>query len=165
MVTQALWDACAAHNRQPLIAIDEADLLSSAMLEEIRLVTNFHMDSASPIGLCLVGQPELRQRFRLRAFEAISQRATLRFHLGGLPEPETNACIGHHLKVAGVTHPLFSDEAIHLIRQCTQGHPPAHQQRGRGLRAGGLRGAEEPHRQGHGKKASGGVSGRPGRMN
>lgn len=122
-VTEALWDAHAGHDRRPLIVIDEAHLLSPAMLEEIRFLTNFSMDSASPMALCLVGQPELRSRLRLRAFEAISQRVTLRFHLGGLPEPETKAYIHHHLKVAGVTHPLFSDEAVRLIHQFTKGIP------------------------------------------
>jgi len=79
----------------PLIVIDEAHLLSPAMLEEIRFLTNFHMDSTSPMALCLVGQPERRNKLRLRAFEAISQRVTLRFHLGGLPEAETRAYIGN----------------------------------------------------------------------
>ena len=55
----------------PLIVIDEAHLLSPAMLEEIRFLTNFHMDSASPMALCLVGQPERRNKLRLRAFEAM----------------------------------------------------------------------------------------------
>lgn len=122
-VAQALWDAHAAHDRRPLIVIDEAHLLCPAMLEEIRFLTNYHMDSASPMALCLVGQPELRQRLRLRAFEAISQRVTLRFHLAGFPEPETKAYIGHHLKVAGVAHALFSDEAVRLIHQFTKGIP------------------------------------------
>jgi type II secretory pathway predicted ATPase ExeA len=123
VVTEALWDAHAAHARQPLIVIDEAHLLSPAMLEEIRFMTNYQMDSGSPMALCLVGQPELRARLRLRVFEAISQRVTVRFHLAGLPEPETKAYIGHHLKVAGVAHPLFSDEAVRLIHQFTKGIP------------------------------------------
>jgi len=122
-VTQAIWDAHSGHDRRPLIVIDEAHLLSPAMLEEIRFLTNFGMDSASPMALCLVGQPELRHRLRLRAFEAISQRVTLRFHLSGLPEAETKAYIQHHLKVAGVAHPLFSDEATHLIHHFTKGIP------------------------------------------
>jgi type II secretory pathway predicted ATPase ExeA len=37
-VTRALWDAHASHDRRPLIVIDEAHLLSPAMLEEIRFL-------------------------------------------------------------------------------------------------------------------------------
>jgi len=48
---------------------------------------------------------------------------TLRFHLGGLPEAKTRAYIGRHPKVAGVGHPLFSDEAAHLVHQFTKGVP------------------------------------------
>jgi len=55
-----------------------------------------------------------RHRLRLKSLEAISQRVNLRFHLVGLPEKETRAYIEHHLKVAGVNHTLFSDEAVRL---------------------------------------------------
>jgi type II secretory pathway predicted ATPase ExeA len=122
-VTAALWEASTAHDRRPLIVIDEAHLLSPTMLEEIRFLANFSMDSTSPMALCLVGQPELRAKLRLRAFEAISQRVNLRYHLTGLPEPETKAYIHHHVKVAGVSHHLFSAEAIQLIHQFTKGIP------------------------------------------
>lgn len=122
-LTQALWDAHRNHDKQPVIVIDEGHLLSPALLEEIRFLTNFHMDSAAPMALCLVGQPELRQRLRLQTFEAITQRVNLRFHLSGFSDLETKAYIQHHLKVAGVNHPLFSDEAVRLIHQFSKGIP------------------------------------------
>lgn len=93
------------------------------MLEEVRFLTNFYMDSASPMALCLVDQTELCHRLRLKSLEAISHRVNLRFHLVGLPEKETRAYIEHHLKVAGVSHALFSDEAMRLIHQFTKGIP------------------------------------------
>jgi type II secretory pathway predicted ATPase ExeA len=39
---------------------------------------NFHMDSLAPLSLILVGQPELRSKLRLKAFEAIVQRIQVR---------------------------------------------------------------------------------------
>ncbi len=122
-ITQALWDAHRNHDKQPVIVIDEGHLLSPALLEEIRFLTNFHMDSASPMALCLVGQTELRQRLRLQTFEAITQRVNMRYHLTGLSDLETKAYIQHHLKVAGVNHALFSDEAVRLIYQFAKGIP------------------------------------------
>lgn len=122
-LTQALWDAHKNQDKQPVIVIDEGHLLSQTMLEEIRFLTNFHMDSASPMALCLVGQTELRQRLRLQTFEAITQRVTMRYHLAGFSDLETKAYIQHHLKVAGVNHALFSDEAIRLIYQFSKGIP------------------------------------------
>lgn len=38
-MTRALWDAHACRDRGPLVVIDEAHLLSPAMLEEIRFLT------------------------------------------------------------------------------------------------------------------------------
>jgi type II secretory pathway predicted ATPase ExeA len=100
----ALWDAAQKYERQPVVVIDEAHLLSPPLLEEIRFLTNYQMDSASPMALCLIGQGELRRRLRLQVFEAIAQRITMRYHLSGLTEQETGEYIRHHLKVAGVNH-------------------------------------------------------------
>ena len=122
-LTEALWAAHSKQDKLPVVVIDEGHLLSGHLLEEIRFFTNFSMDSASPMALCLVGQGELRQRLRLQTFGAIAQRVTLRYHLTGLPEQETRAYIQHHLKVAGVAHPLFSDEAMRLIHQFSKGIP------------------------------------------
>jgi type II secretory pathway predicted ATPase ExeA len=119
----ALWDCQHKLDRQPVVVIDEAHLLSPPLLEEIRFLTNYQMDSASPMALCLVGQAELRRKLRLQVFAAISQRITLRYHLSGLTEPETKAYIQHHLKVAGVSHALFSEDAARLIYQYTKGIP------------------------------------------
>ncbi len=119
----ALWDSQQKLERQPVVVIDEAHLLSPLLLEEIRFLTNHQMDSASPMALCLVGQAELRSKLRLQVFAAISQRITLRYHLAGLTEPETKAYIQHHLKVAGVSHALFSEDTARLIYQYTKGIP------------------------------------------
>jgi len=119
----ALRDSAHKYERQPVVVIDEAHLLSPPLLEEIRFLTNYQMDSASPMALCLIGQGELRRRLRLQVFEAIVQRITMRYHLSGLTEQETGEYIHHHLKVAGLSHPLFSDDAARLIYQYTKGIP------------------------------------------
>ena len=119
----AIWDYHKKHDIQPVLVIDEAHLLSADMLEEIRFVVNYQMDSAAPLTLVLCGQPELRQRLRLQCFEAISQRINVRFHLAGLSDLETKAYIQHQIRVAGVQHSLFSDEAVRHIHQAAKGIP------------------------------------------
>jgi type II secretory pathway predicted ATPase ExeA len=44
---------------QPVVVVDEAHLLDREMLEEVRFLLNFRMDSQSPMALILVGQSEL----------------------------------------------------------------------------------------------------------
>lgn len=117
----ALLDLFENKKKTPVVVIDEAHLLSPSMLQEIRFLTNFHVDSLSPLALILVGQPELRDRLRLRTLEAISQRITTRYHLTGLSLEELREYIHHHLKVAGEDRQIFSDAALKKIYTQTRG--------------------------------------------
>jgi len=118
-----LLDAYENQGKQPVLVIDEAHLLSSSMLSEVRLLLNFQYDSLSPFALILVGQPELRATLRLRVFEPLRQRVGVRYHLGGLGEKETKTYIEHSLKNAGASRPLFSDSAIAQIYSISRGIP------------------------------------------
>ncbi len=108
-----------------VLIVDEAHLLSSEQLEQLRLLTNTDMDSRSSLGLVLLGQPTLRRRLKQGHFAALDQRIGLRFHLDGLPLAETADYIAHHLALAGRTDTLFSDDAIALIHQTSRGIPRA----------------------------------------
>ena len=81
------------------------------------------MDARSPLALILLGQPTLRRRLKLGAFAALDGRIGLRYHLPGLPLEETIAYLAHHLKIAGRTDPLFTDDAAALIHQTSRGVP------------------------------------------
>ena len=108
-----------------VLIVDEAHLLSTEQLEQLRLLTNTDMDSRSSLGLILLGQPTLRRRLKQGHFAALDQRIGLRFHLDGLPLEETAAYIAHHLTLAGRSDPLFSDDAITLVHQTSRGIPRA----------------------------------------
>ncbi len=108
-----------------VLIVDEAHLLSTEQLEQLRLLTNTDMDSRSSLGLILLGQPTLRRRLKQGHFAALDQRIGLRFHLDGLPLDETATYIAHHLTLAGRSDPLFSDDAIALIHQTSRGIPRA----------------------------------------
>lgn len=120
---RVLLDAYENQGKQPVLVIDEAHLLSTSMLAEVRFISNFQFDSLSPFTLVLVGQPELRATLRLRAFEPLRQRVGVRYHLGGLDEQETRAYIEHTLKQTGVSRPLFSDSAIAQVYSISRGIP------------------------------------------
>ena len=80
-------------------------------LEELRLLTNADMDSHSPFTCLLVGQPTLRRRIKLGTFAALDQRIALRYAMTGMQAAETTTYLAHHLKLAGRTDTLFSDDA------------------------------------------------------
>jgi len=110
------------NQRKTAVAIvDEGHLLGMEMLEEIRFLTNFRMDSYSPMSLVLLGQSELRRVMRMQIYEAIEQRVNVRFHLPGMDLGETKGYVAHHLKIAGVQNPLFTEDAVEVIHEFTGG--------------------------------------------
>ncbi|HEV2370204.1 MAG TPA: AAA family ATPase [Acidimicrobiales bacterium] len=122
-------DALAAEvserGRRVVLAVDEGHLLAADQLEELRLLTNADMDSTSPFALVLVGQPTLRQRLRLGAFAALDQRVALRYAIPPMTAAETGDYIAHHLKLAGRSDTLFTDDAVARIHKASRGLPRA----------------------------------------
>ena len=111
--------------RTVVLVLDEAHLLDAGQLEELRLLTNAEMDSHSPFACLLVGQPTLRRRIKLGTFAALDQRIALRYTITGMTPDETASYIRHHLKLAGRSDTLFSDDAVALIHQVSRGLPRA----------------------------------------
>lgn len=107
--------------KTPVVIVDEGHLLGKEMLEEIRFLTNFRMDSFSPMSLIIVGQPELRRILQVQIYEPIAQRLNIRFHLPGMELAETAGYITHRLKTAGVTSPLFTEDAVEIIHEHSGG--------------------------------------------
>ncbi|TGA95474.1 AAA family ATPase [Sporolactobacillus shoreae] len=109
------------HGLQPVCVVDEAHLLSREMLEEVRFLLNFKMDSQSPMALIMVGQSELWDRLKLQSFAAIRQRIDLQCKIGHYDRSETNAYIECQLKFAGCDRPLFTEDAIEEIYRFSGG--------------------------------------------
>ena len=115
----------AERGRTPIVIFDEAHLLDNTQLEAIRMLTNHNMDSGAPFAAILIGQPTLRQRLRLGVLAALDQRVTVRYALAGMNPTETSSYITHHIKIAGRSDTLFSDDAITLIHNAARGYPRA----------------------------------------
>jgi type II secretory pathway predicted ATPase ExeA len=111
--------------RRVVLVLDEAHLLDAEQLEGLRLLTNVDMDSRSPFACLLVGQPTLRRRIRLGAFAALDQRVALRYSMAGMDAAETADYVAHHLRIAGRSDTLFSDDALTLVHQVSRGLPRA----------------------------------------
>ena len=114
-----------AGNRQtPVVVIDEAHLLSNQVLEELRLLTNFAIDSEQRFCLLMVGLTTLRQRLAMAVNESLAQRLVVRHHVDGLTQDEVEAYIRHRLSVAGAPDvPLFEANAFTAVAQAAHGLP------------------------------------------
>lgn len=111
----------ARKGRYVALIVDEAHLLPSELLEQLRFLLNNEMDSVSLITLILLGQPGLAQKLRFAPYEALYQRISVRFHLKPLDLTETAGYITHHLRIAGYEDQLFSDSFIASVHDHTKG--------------------------------------------
>ncbi len=75
----------------PVLVVDEAHHLRNDVLEDLRLLTNFAMDSENRMCLILVGLTEIRRRLSMAVHESLSQRLVVRHHLSGLDRDEVEA--------------------------------------------------------------------------
>jgi type II secretory pathway predicted ATPase ExeA len=128
LVAQAAELLCAEDTEKAkttVVIIDEAHLLSGEQLEEVRMLTNHDMDARSPFACLLLGQPTLRRRLKIGTLAALDQRIALRYHLDGMDLGETVGYLTHHLKLAGRSDTIFSDDAIGLLHQTSRGIPRA----------------------------------------
>jgi type II secretory pathway predicted ATPase ExeA len=114
---------CLEARCRPILIVDEAHHLRSEVLEDLRLLTNYAMDSESRLCLLFIGQPELRRRIGMAAHEALSQRIVVRHHMGHLGRDELELYLAHLLRLAGTEQPLFEPSAIEAIHQATTGLP------------------------------------------
>jgi type II secretory pathway predicted ATPase ExeA len=112
-------------HRKVVFLIDEAHLLEQEQLEELRLMANSEMDSASPFAGLLIGQPTLSTRLRQGIFAALDQRISVRFGLEGMDLAESIAYLRHHLELAGRSDQLFADDAAARLHRYSNGIPRA----------------------------------------
>lgn len=109
---------------KPTLIIDEAQNLSSEILEEIRMLSNLETDNAKLLQIILVGQPELRKTLALPGLLQLRQRISINCHLNPLTKLEVEEYILHRLHIAGNRDAVqFSGQAIDSIYKYSRGIP------------------------------------------
>ncbi len=109
--------------RNTVLMVDEAQNLSTELIEHLRLLTNLETREKKLLQIMLVGQPELRDKIALPEMQQMAQRITARFHLGPLSKSEVAAYVRHRLIVAGAKRELFRDDSLNQLWRLTGGVP------------------------------------------
>jgi general secretion pathway protein A len=106
------------------LVVDEAQSLSTELLEELRLLANVDTPDQKLLPLVLAGQPELRDRLNDPGLRQLKQRVALRCELGPFDLAETAAYIANRIAAAGGNASgLFSREAVTRIYEYSGGIP------------------------------------------
>ncbi len=117
-----LKEAC-ARNRKVLLIIDEAQRITSELLEEIRLLSNLEDEHVRLLNIFFVGQNEFIDILNEYKNRALRQRITIKYHIDPLTLSETETYIRHRLKTAGAKAPVFSSGAIQEVFSFSNGYP------------------------------------------
>lgn len=106
-----------------LLIVDECQLLSHELLEEIRLFSNLEKNGTKLINIFFVGQLELNDILLLPENKAIRQRITVNYNIPPLSLEETEKYIEYRLAVAGASRKIFDKSAIREIFHFSKGYP------------------------------------------
>jgi len=106
-----------------VLLIDEAQILPDFVLETLRILLNYETNEYKILQLILVGQMELLPR--ISQMTNFWDRIALKYVLNPLGQDEIREVIDFRLRQAGFkgAAPLFTNEAIGLIWEHTQGYP------------------------------------------
>ena len=112
-----------SEGKHTLLIIDEAQNLSMAALEELRMLSNVNSEKDLVLQIIMIGQSELRQKLRQPELVQFAQRISIDYYLGGLSPDETAFYIQHRVAHAGGAADLFTADACRRVFEFSQGIP------------------------------------------
>jgi len=96
----------------PLIVLDECQYLNTAILNDLKIIFNFDMDSANHAVVILAGLPLINNILVKQVHESIAQRITINYMFSGLSETEANSYVLHGLRACGASDKVFQQAAL-----------------------------------------------------
>ncbi len=107
-----------------VLVVDEAQMLSADVLEEIRELLSLQTSREKLLQIVLCGQPEIEAKLdgiKLRSGESL---VAVRCHTAPLSLKDTHEYVQHRLRIAGArSDALFTPEAVDAIHMHTNGIP------------------------------------------
>jgi type II secretory pathway predicted ATPase ExeA len=108
----------------PVIILDEAQVLPTSTLDELRLLLNLESSSGKLVQIVLAGQAELEEQLRRTELRQLRQRMMFRCRLPLFDLQETSAYIHSRLAHGGLRETgLFPPETVEVIYDYSKGIP------------------------------------------
>jgi general secretion pathway protein A len=105
----------------PVLILDEAHLLGNDILKDLRLLTNFEIDSYNALTVLLCGQENLNQKFGLSILEPLANSISISVTINNLPKEESFSYVEQRVNSSGGTINLYTKGALNLIHQASGG--------------------------------------------
>ncbi len=109
---------------RPVLLIDEAQEMRSAVLAELRLLASADLDSRILLTIVLAGDGRLAERLRSDEFLPLASRVRVRLAIERATPQDLQDCLRHALQQAGAPT-LMTPEVIATLCDHAQGNPRA----------------------------------------
>lgn len=104
-----------------IICIDEAQYLKTDIINDLKILSNFEMDSKNYFTLILTGSPILNSILNRNVHEALRQRITISYNFNGISRNELTDYINSRLSIAHANQNIFTSQAIETIFNSSNG--------------------------------------------
>ena len=104
-----------------IIVIDEAQYLKTNILNDLKILFNFELDSKNYVSLILVGEPLLNNILSRNIYEALAQRITISYNMVGITKEELKEYIEDRIRLAHGNSGIFNDQSIEAIYNSCNG--------------------------------------------
>ncbi len=124
LALEAFLVSVCQEGKRALLIVDEAQNLTPRAVEELRMLSNFQLETHALLQSFLVGQPEFRRTMQSPHMLQLRQRVIAACHIGPMDMDETRGYIEHRLKCVGWSgNPSFDANAHEAIHQASGGIP------------------------------------------
>lgn len=112
------------HGQPLLVLVDEAHLLSTSFLEELRVLSDIAFDGKPALQLLLCGQTSLEETLIQPGLSSLNQRIGCQVYLDRMTRQESESYIAYRIqRVSTDKRSCFTDEAIKFITHVSDGLP------------------------------------------
>lgn len=107
----------------PVIIIDEANHIGNGILNDLKILFNFDMDSKDRAIVLLSGLPQLNNTLNLNIHEPLRQRITMNYNIEGLSKDESKQYIQKKLQEVHCSQNIFDENALEALANAANGIP------------------------------------------
>lgn len=107
----------------PVFILDEANYTRPGVLNDLKILFNFDMDSKDKAVVILAGLTNLNSTLRLSSHEPLRQRIVMNYKISALNKEDAKSFISEKLQTAKCSKTIFSDNALEAISNSANGIP------------------------------------------
>jgi len=115
---------CYEKGENAVLFLDEAQNLSSKVLEQIRMLSNLETEKEKLLQIVMVGQNELKDILNASGLRQLNERIAVRYDLDTLERKDVRSYVIHRLTVAGAKGMIhFTRWAFRALYRASKGNP------------------------------------------